>query len=85
MSRDPPDSSAEEPDGGNLHVRFRGGPGRGNPPGLLNIGLCVRAAGSQPDFYHEIDPGGPAAPDWFPAAARCEQGTAYNGHSGCTC
>jgi len=36
MTRKPQDTSAEEPDGGNLHVRFRGGPGRGNRPGLLN-------------------------------------------------
>ena len=36
MARKPQDTSAEEPDGGNLHVRFRGGPGRGNRPGLLN-------------------------------------------------
>ena len=32
----PQDTSAEEPDDGNLHVRFRGGPGQGDPPGLLN-------------------------------------------------
>jgi len=37
MPRDPRDTSAEEPDGGNLQVRFRGGPGSGNRPGLLNI------------------------------------------------
>jgi hypothetical protein len=36
MTRKPQDTSAEEPDGGNLHVRFRGGPGRGDRPGLLN-------------------------------------------------
>ena len=36
MTRDPQDTSAEEPDGGNLQVRFRGGPGRGDRPGLLN-------------------------------------------------
>ena len=36
MTRDPRDTSAEEPDGGNLHVRFRRGPGSGNRPGLLN-------------------------------------------------
>ena len=35
MMRDPRDTSAEEPDGGNLHVRFRRGPGPGNRPGLL--------------------------------------------------
>ncbi len=39
MTRDPQDTSAEEPDGGNLHVRFRGGPGRDNRPGLLNIAI----------------------------------------------
>ena len=36
MTRDPRDTSAEEPDGGNLQVRFRRGPGSGNRPGLLN-------------------------------------------------
>jgi hypothetical protein len=36
MARPSQDTSAEEPDGGNLHVRLRGGPGRGNQPGLLN-------------------------------------------------
>src|SRR5258708_38493957 len=37
MSTRPQDTSAEEPNGGNLHVRLRRGPGRGNRPGLLNI------------------------------------------------
>src|ERR1700687_3682993 len=41
MARKPQDTSAEEPDGGNLHVRFRGGPGRGNRPGLLNKKLLT--------------------------------------------
>jgi hypothetical protein len=36
MSKRPQDRSAEEPDGGNPHIRFRGGLGRGNRPGLLN-------------------------------------------------
>ena len=36
MNTPPQDTSAEEPDGGNPHIRFRGGPGRGNQPGLLN-------------------------------------------------
>jgi hypothetical protein len=36
MTKRPQDTSAEEPDGGNLHVRIRRGPGRGNQPGLLN-------------------------------------------------
>jgi len=36
MNTQPQDTSAEEPDGGNPHIRFRGGPGRGNQPGLLN-------------------------------------------------
>ena len=36
MTRKPQDTSAEEPDGGNLHVRFQRGPGRGVRPGLLN-------------------------------------------------
>jgi hypothetical protein len=37
MNKRPQDTSAEEPDGGNPHIRFRGGPGRGNQPGLLNM------------------------------------------------
>jgi hypothetical protein len=41
MTRTPQDTSAEEPDGGNLQVRFRRGPGRGNPPGLLNNQFAV--------------------------------------------
>ena len=36
MTQRPQDTSAEEPDGGNPHIRFRGGPGLGNQPGLLN-------------------------------------------------
>lgn len=36
MTRDPQDTSAEEPDGGNLQVRLRRGPGSGDRPGLLN-------------------------------------------------
>ena len=36
MNKRPQDTSAEEPDGGNPHIRFRGGPGLGNRPGLLN-------------------------------------------------
>jgi len=36
MSKRPQDTSAEEPDGGNPHIRFRGGLGQGNQPGLLN-------------------------------------------------
>jgi hypothetical protein len=39
MSKRPQDTPAEEPDGGNPHIRFRGGPGRGNQPGLLNMYL----------------------------------------------
>src|ERR1700676_1883294 len=52
MNTRPPDTSAEEPNGGNLHVRLRRGPGRGNRPGLLNkshsalavVGLSLAAA-----------------------------------------
>jgi hypothetical protein len=40
MSKRPQGTSAEEPDGGNPHIRFRGGPRRGNRPGLLNNMLC---------------------------------------------
>ena len=36
MMRTPQDTSAEEPDGGNLQVRFRGRPGLGDRPRLLN-------------------------------------------------
>ena len=36
MNKRPPDTSAEEPDGGNPHIRFRGGPRQGDRPGLLN-------------------------------------------------
>jgi hypothetical protein len=36
MTKRPPDTSAEEPDGGNPHIRFRGGPRLGDRPGLLN-------------------------------------------------
>src|SRR6266849_6303348 len=36
MMWNPSVTSAEEPDGGNLHVRIWGGPGLGNRPGLLD-------------------------------------------------
>ena len=36
MTERPQDTPAEEPDGGNPHIRFRGGPRRGDRPGLLN-------------------------------------------------
>jgi hypothetical protein len=36
MTKDTQDTPAEEPDGGNPHVRFRRGPGLSNRPGLLN-------------------------------------------------
>ena len=46
MSKRPQDTSAEEPDGGNPHIRFRGGPRLGDRPGLLNklvkVALLVR-------------------------------------------
>jgi hypothetical protein len=38
MSQRPQDTSAEEPDGGNPHIRFRGGPRLGDRPRLLNSG-----------------------------------------------
>src|ERR1700730_1838414 len=44
MNTRPPDTSAEEPNGGNLHVRLRRGPGRGNRPGLLNNTRLFAAA-----------------------------------------
>jgi len=39
MTKRPQATSAEEPDGGNPHIRFRGGPRQGDRPGLLNIGI----------------------------------------------
>ncbi len=50
MSQRPQDTSAEEPDGGNPHIRFWGGPGLGNRPGLLNSSRAISihgAAGGQ--------------------------------------
>ncbi len=50
MSQRPQDTSAEEPDGGNPHIRFWGGPGLGNRPGLLNSSPAMPmywAAGGQ--------------------------------------
>src|SRR6266478_5144967 len=44
MSKQPQDTSAEEPDGGNPHIRFRGGPRQGDRPGLLNKGLEGKVA-----------------------------------------
>ncbi len=43
MSKRPQDTSAEEPDGGNPHIRFRGGPRQGDRPGLLNKFRCHRS------------------------------------------
>jgi hypothetical protein len=40
MTKRPQDTSAEEPDGGNPHIRFRGGPRLGDRPGLLNKSPC---------------------------------------------
>ena len=37
----PQAAPAEEPDGGNLQVRIRRGPGLGNRPGLLDKGITV--------------------------------------------
>lgn len=47
MSERPPDAPAEEPDGGNPHIRFRGGPRQGDRPGLLNNGGWLLATGSR--------------------------------------
>lgn len=47
MSERPPDAPAEEPDGGNPHIRFRGGPRQGDRPGLLNMRRRFRAAGAK--------------------------------------
>jgi len=49
MNKRPQDTSAEEPDGGNPHIRFRGGPRQGDRPGLLNIWInCLRFELAQP-------------------------------------
>jgi hypothetical protein len=49
MSKRPQDTSAEEPEGGNPHIRFRGGPRQGDRPGLLNIGINqLRLSSAQP-------------------------------------
>ncbi|SRR6266404_1008833 len=45
MTKRPQDTSAEEPNGGNLHVRFRGGPELGNRLGLLNNTKFINAIG----------------------------------------
>jgi len=42
MTRIPPDTSAEEPDGGNLQVRLRRGPGSGDRPRLLDTQIRAR-------------------------------------------
>jgi hypothetical protein len=42
MSKRPQDTSAEEPDGGNPHIRFRGGLRLGDRPGLLNLAVFPR-------------------------------------------
>ena len=41
MTLKPQDTSAEEPEGGNPHIRFRGGPRQGDRPGLLNNSLMM--------------------------------------------
>ena len=46
MTRNPRATSAEEPNGGNLHVRIRRGPGPGNRPGLLTK-APIRGYGGQ--------------------------------------
>jgi hypothetical protein len=49
MTKVPQDTSAEEPDGGNLQVRLRRGPGSGDRPGLLNSETKpVRIVGVKP-------------------------------------
>jgi hypothetical protein len=58
MSKRPQDTSAEEPEGGNPHIRFRGGPRQGDRPGLLNIEIKqLRLAGPQPRVAqpHSLD------------------------------
>ena len=48
MSKRPQDTSAEEPDGGNPHIRFRGGPRLGDRPGLLNKYVLMIYQGPTP-------------------------------------
>ena len=65
MSKRPQDTSAEEPDGGNPHIRFRGGPRQGDRPGLLNnktvtivraIAICTAAAVGQSAYAAGYSP-----------------------------
>ena len=59
MSKRPQDTSAEEPNGGNLHVRLGRGPGRGNRPGLLNKKARSSRSGELRREYKRSDfPGG---------------------------
>ena len=50
MSKRPQDTSAEEPDGGNPHIRFRGGPRQGDRPGLLNINMDKKLLQNAPNY-----------------------------------
>ena len=43
MNKRPQDTSAEEPDGRNPHIWFRGGPGLGNRPRLVNNAVIAAA------------------------------------------
>src|SRR5580692_8530082 len=58
MSKRPQDTSAEEPDGGNPHIRFRGGPRQGDRPGLLNkfasTRLVARDIKNLVGFYEKV-------------------------------
>jgi threonine dehydratase len=56
MNEQPQDTSAEEPDGGNPHIRFRGGPGLGNRPRLLNLFDAIARA------HRSIRPQVPVSP-----------------------
>lgn len=53
MTNEPQDTSAEEPDGGNLQVRFRRGPGLGDRPRLLNM---KSLAAKSPNIIVSADP-----------------------------
>ena len=66
----PQDTTAEEPDGGNLHVRIRRGPGRGNQPGLLN--RIKKVTDSENGPRHVTPAGRSVFYDLFPAEKAAE-------------
>lgn len=55
MSKRPQDTSAEEPDGGNPHIRLRGGPRPDNRSGLLNKATWHGQVIAESDQTIELD------------------------------